>query len=129
MIDPIKNAYYKIRNIKPKVEQKVNKDPILFDGKTFDDEVSARADDPKESFDDIIKHLKETFNVPPALNIQDHLDDSEKSILSQRGYNPEEQVYHPSSDHEHIKNMHKTFVDLVKNGVNYSKMNTLDHIH
>lgn len=128
MIDPIKNAYLKIKTLAPKVQKKVNTDPILFDGKTFDDERSAREDDPKESIEDVVRQLKETFDVPPKVNIQDYLDATERDILSQRGYNPESQKYHVNSDHEHIKNMHKTFVDLVKNGVNQSKMSALDKI-
>lgn len=112
-----------------KVVKKVNTDPILFDGKTFDDEISARANDPKEeTIEDVIRHLKETFNTPPKGNIQDHLDDSERAVLSERAFEVEKQVYHPSSDKEHIKNMHKAFVDVVKNGVDYDKLNTLDNI-
>lgn len=128
MIDPIKNAYLKIKTPAPKQQKKVDTDPILFDGKTFDDEVSARENDPKETIDDVIKHLKETFDTSPSGNVQDHLYDSERTTLSERAFKPENQVYRDTSDHEHIKNMHKTFVDVVKNGVNYDKMNALDKI-
>lgn len=120
MLDKIAQAY-KTMVSKPKKAPK-NDYPILMDGKTFDDEKSERANDPPEkSLEDVIKQLKETFDVPPKEGIEHTLNK-----LTSESYDfGREKPVHPE-----VHALHSVFKDVVKNGVNYDKMNTLsDMIH
>ena len=115
MIDKIAKAYKSM--VQPILKPKKNDYPILMDGKTFDDEKSERSNDaPEKSLEDVIKQLKETFNVPPKEGIENTLDVHMKTNYLFSDNTPPE-----------AHTLNSVFKDLTKNGVNYDKLNTLTH--
>ncbi len=121
MLDKIAKAYKSM--VEPIKKPVKNDYPILMDGKTFPEEKSARQDDPPEqSLEDVIKSLKESFNVPPKEGLDQTLED-----LTKGSYGLSDAGYHIP---DHIKHLNSVFKDIVKNGVNYEKLDALsDVIH